>query len=120
MKIKKIDGLTAKEIQEEVSKGGKFVIYQYCISIIVMTFKRPSDIYFIRHDQNPVMAGLKYSAISLFLGWWGIPWGPIYTIGSFGRNFGGGKDLTHQVNASLTSHLPSDDASVNLLPDYSN
>jgi hypothetical protein len=31
------------------------------------------------------------------MGWWGFPWGPIYTIGTFITNFGGGKDVTEIV-----------------------
>jgi hypothetical protein len=31
----------------------------------------------------------------------GIPWGPIYTIGSLIQNFGGGKDVTKEVLLSL-------------------
>ena len=45
MKIKGIDGMTVAQIQEEVANGGKFVLYTYCISIVVMSFRRPSAIY---------------------------------------------------------------------------
>lgn len=97
MKIKGIEGLTVADLQDEVGQGGKFVIYQYCISIIVMTFKRPSDIYFIKRDNSRVVKGLPYTLLSVILGWWGIPWGPIYTFGSLGTNLGGGKDVTTDV-----------------------
>jgi len=30
-------------------------------------------------------------------GWWGIPWGVIYTLGSLGTNFAGGKNVTDDV-----------------------
>lgn len=95
--IKGIEGLTLSDINEEIQRGGKFVNYSYCISIIIMTFKRPTDIYFIRADQNASIKGLPYTLISLILGWWGIPWGPIYTIWAIGSNLGGGKDLTTEV-----------------------
>jgi len=106
MKINGIDKLSSAELQQEVERGGKFVIYQYCISALIVTFKRPSDIYFIRPGQNAVVKGLPFTLLSLFLGWWGIPWGPIYTIGSFVTNFGGGKDVTLQVIGSVSPARP--------------
>ena len=66
-----------------------------------MTFKRPSDIYFIRPGDSKLLKILGFSAISLFLGWWGIPWGPIYTVGTIATNLGGGRDVTKEVLASL-------------------
>jgi hypothetical protein len=35
--------------------------------------------------------------ISLLFGWWGIPWGPIYTVTSLFKNFGGGRDVTKEI-----------------------
>ena len=101
MKIVGAETLGADELNFELQRGGKFVVYTYCISLLVITFKRPSDIYFVRLGESRVGKGLIFSLISLLLGWWGIPWGPIYTIGSFVNNFGGGKDVTQEVLASM-------------------
>lgn len=101
MKIVGTDGMSREQIEKAVQEGSKFVYFQYCISLLVITFKRASNIYFIRPHESAVTKGLGYSAVSLFLGWWGIPWGPIYTIGSFITNFGGGKDVSTQVLASM-------------------
>ena len=91
------------QLQQEIQQGGKFVMYQYCISLLVITFKRSSKIYFISHEQNTIIKGLPFTLLSLVLGWWGIPWGPIYTIQSIWINFKGGKDVTSQVLASMKS-----------------
>ena len=101
MKIVGIEGLDGQQLALELQRGARFLIYQYCISILILTFKRPSDIYFVRAGESAVSKGLGFSFISLLLGWWGIPWGPIYTIGSFITNFGGGKDVTQEVLTSL-------------------
>jgi hypothetical protein len=90
-------------LQQEINQGGKFVVYQFCISILVITFKRSSNIYFISHEQNAVVKGLPYTLLSLVLGWWGIPWGPIYTIQSVWVNFQGGKNVTQEVLTSMAS-----------------
>jgi hypothetical protein len=102
MKMLGIDGLTADQIQDEVNRGGRFVLYQYCISILVMTFRRGSNIHFIKAGEGSVGKGLGCSATSLLLGWWGIPWGPIYTIQSLWVNFRGGRDVTQEVMAQLS------------------
>jgi hypothetical protein len=100
-KIKGIEGMKYGEMEFELQRGGKFVYYQYCVSVLVLTFKRPSDIYFIRADENAVTKGLPFTLLSLLAGWWGIPWGPIYTVQSFISNFQGGRDVTSSVVASL-------------------
>lgn len=92
-----IEEMSLKEIKQELRDGGKFVIYEYCISICILTFKRPTSIYFIAADESDITPGIAFSVISLFFGWWGFPWGPIYTIGSFITNFGGGKDVTREA-----------------------
>jgi hypothetical protein len=89
------------ELQHELQRGAKFVVYQYCISILIMTFRRSSEIYFVRADESRVTRGLGFSLLSLFLGWWGIPWGPIYTIQALWNNFNGGKDVTNEILAAM-------------------
>jgi len=95
--IKGLEGLTDNDINRELERGAKFVFYQYTISILVMTFRRSSSVYFIKGGESTVTKGLGFSFITLLLGWWGIPWGPIYSIGSLFNNFTGGKDVTAQV-----------------------
>ena len=101
MKIIGVKGLSDQEINNEIQRGGKFVVYEYCISIIIMTFKRSSDIYFIKAGEGSIAKGIPYSFISLIVGWWGIPWGPVYTIGSLFCNIRGGKDVTSELIASM-------------------
>ena len=102
MKIKGAEGMTVGAVQSEVARGGKFVIFSYCISILVMTFRRSSDIYFIKAGESTFGVSIGYTLVSLLLGWWGIPWGPIFTIGALFTNLGGGKDVTKEILASLS------------------
>ncbi|MBK9926560.1 MAG: hypothetical protein IPP66_14895 [Anaerolineales bacterium] len=94
---------TGSHLQQELQQGGKFVIYEYCISLLVITFRRSSNIYFIRSEDNAIVKGLPFTLLSLVLGWWGIPWGPIYTVTSVWTNFSGGKNVTQEVLASMAS-----------------
>jgi len=68
-----------------------------------MSFKRASNIYFVRPGENAVTKGLPFSLISLVLGWWGIPWGPIWTISTIVTNLRGGRDVTNDVVRSMTT-----------------
>lgn len=106
MEIKNIEGLSGSEVRAYVSQGGRFVIYTYCISIVVMTFKRPSSIYFIKPGESKLKHGIGFLICSLFLGWWGIPWGPIYTLGSIFGVLTGGKDVTEEVLTHINQNDP--------------
>ena len=107
MQIKNIEGLSTSDIREIIASGGKFVFYKYCISIVVMTFNRTSDIYFIKPDESKIKPGIGYLLINLILGWWGFPWGPIYTIGNFVNILSGGKDVTAEVMVQINQTDPS-------------
>jgi len=97
MHIKNFNGNDLDDYQFEIDRGGKFVIYQYCISVIFFSVKQSTGIYLVRGKESSPLKGLKYSLLSFVLGWWGIPWGPIYTIQCLFNNFKGGEDVTSQV-----------------------
>lgn len=101
MKINGLDGFTINDINRELARGGKFVVYHYCISIIVATFRRSSEVHFIPAGHSRFSKGLIFTLISFIFGWWGIPWGPIYTIGSIGTNLMGGRDVTSELINSM-------------------
>jgi|CXWL01.1.fsa_nt_gi hypothetical protein len=105
MKIKNINGLSADDLQREVTEGGKFIYYPFTISLIVVTFKRTSGVYLVRNRENAVAKGLPFTFISVFLGWWGIPFGPKYTLQCIRTNMKGGKDVTDEVMATVAGHV---------------
>jgi len=110
-KIRGIEGMKHGELDFEIQRGAKFVLFQYCVSVVVLTFRRPSDIYFLRQGENAVVKGLPFTLLSLVAGWWGIPWGPIYTIQSVYNNSRGGKDVTQAVVNSLRAQAAPQAAS---------
>ena len=105
MQIQGIEGMTTGQVQFELQRGAKFVFYYYCVSLLVITFRRPSGIYFLRAGESTVVKGLPWTLLTVVAGWWGIPWGPIYTIGSLITNFRGGKNVTTEV---LNSIMPQE------------
>ena len=100
-KIQGIEGMTHGELRHQIDLGGRFVFYKYTISAVVITFRRSSDIYFVKPGESRVVKGLGWTALTLLLGWWGIPWGPIFSIGSLWTNLRGGVDVTLQAVNSL-------------------
>lgn len=105
MSIHGIDNLTVEQLIAERQRGGRFVRYEFALSIFVMTWRTKSKPHFIPHDRNAVVAGLPYVLLSLIVGWWGFPWGPIYTIGSIFTNLTGGDDVSQEIRRVLDAHL---------------
>jgi hypothetical protein len=101
MKIQGIEGMSTDQLRFELQRGAKLVHYQYCVSVVIMTFRRSSDIYFVPAGESSVSKGVPWILLSLVAGWWGIPWGPIFTIQSLVTNFKGGKDVTAEISARL-------------------
>ena len=106
MKIVGIERMTVQQVSDAVARGGRFVVYQYCFSVLLMSFKRSSDIHFVPPGESAAKKGASFVGISLVAGWWGIPWGPIWTLSTVFKNLGGGVDVTRQVMASMAPAQP--------------
>ena len=78
---------------------GRWVIYEYCISLIAVTLRRPTRPIYLKPGQWAWVRGLPYVGVSLLLGWWGLPWGVIYTPLTIFTNLTGGCDITAQMRA---------------------
>ena len=95
--IKGIEGLTVADVHQQVRQGAKFVTYGYCISLLVVTLRRTSDVHFVKAGESAVGGSVPYILLSLLLGWWGFPWGLIYTPMVVVQNLSGGTDVTGHV-----------------------
>ncbi len=139
MAIRGIERMSLAEVEHALQQGACFVFYEYCISVGILTLRRPSDIYFLPPpkdqtlsrfllftflyllggllglwiywifrtrdghwaDETGLKRGVVYSLPSLLLGWWGVPWGLIYTPLTIFTNLSGGQDVTDEVWALL-------------------
>jgi hypothetical protein len=106
MVIRGPEGLSIEDMLSDAERGGRFVVYTWTVSVVLMTFRRPSDVHFVPAGRSRVATGLRYSLASLALGWWGIPWGPIATVGSIVANSCGGKDVTDAIFGELRQQVP--------------
>jgi hypothetical protein len=51
-----------------IEAGARLVVYQYCVSILIYTFSRPSGVKLIAPGQNRVLVGLPYTLLTLVAG----------------------------------------------------
>ncbi|HZF53192.1 MAG TPA: hypothetical protein VE093_31280 [Polyangiaceae bacterium] len=101
MSIKGAEGMTVGELARELDQGAKIVVFEWCISLLVITLKRASDPYLIRPGQSAAVKSLPWTLLSLVVGWWGLPWGLIYTPWTVVVNLRGGRDVTYDVRQRL-------------------
>jgi len=105
MIVKNFGSQNLKDYQNELERGGKFVVFEYCVSIVIYTYKVTSSIYLVKGGESPLMKGMGYTLLTFFSGWWGIPWGPIYTIQCLLINLRGGRDVTSDVMDEIKKQL---------------
>ena len=92
-----LTGLTAADVDQAVAQGGRFVVYEYCVSVLIASLRGQSRVYFRRPGQGSRWAGVRYTLLSLVCGWWGVPWGFIYTPLAILSNLSGGHDVTSMM-----------------------
>lgn len=72
----------------QVTAQPRYVVYRQVISFVLATTRTP--VHGLYCSACARAKAFKASAISAAAGWWGIPWGPIYTIGAILKNAFGG------------------------------
>lgn len=97
MGIRNIGRRTVGQVRAEIKRGARFVVYEYVISLLVVTRRRASPVYYIEPGRSPAHFHWPYSLLTLALGWWGFPWGPAFTIGAVRDNLRGGHDVTAEM-----------------------
>ena len=101
MQIRDVDAPSPPELEAALEAGSRFVYFEYCISLIFVTLRKPSAVVLLRKGEYGIIRGLPYSLLSILLGWWGLPWGLIYTPLALFTNLRGGRDVTAEVHAFL-------------------
>ena len=104
MAVKGMGGMSDEQVRSELQRGARFVVYTYVFSILIMTYKRGSAVHFIKADEGTFLKGLPSTFISLIFGWWGIPWGLIYTFQALYQNSVGGRDVTNEILSAMRHH----------------
>jgi len=98
-------GLSPSEVMEDIARGGRFVTFRYVISLLFVTFRRTTRVRFVRADESAAGDAWVPTLITLIAGWWGIPWGPIFSVRAIFTNAGGGLDVTEAMLAPVTGAI---------------
>ena len=88
------EGLSEAEIIAACNAGARLVYFHYTVSVLVMTLRRSSAVHLIRKGEGTLARSLPYTLLTLVAGWWGVPFGPIYSVMSLFANLSGGTDVT--------------------------
>jgi hypothetical protein len=97
MRIRGAEELSAEQLAAELAAGSRLVFFEYCISVVLLTLRCPTDVYLLRPGDSALLRGLPYTLLSLMLGWWGVPLGLFYTPFTLITNLSGGCDVTDEV-----------------------
>lgn len=74
----------------QLDRDSEVTQFQGAISLLIVTLTVRSRPYVVGQDPL-LLPGMMYTVISLLLGWWGLPWGPVRTIHAIVVNATGGK-----------------------------
>jgi hypothetical protein len=74
--------------------GERLVFFECCVSLVLVTLRRPSRPVRVRSLAGALLRGLPWTLATLLLGWWGVPWGFVYTPLALATNLSGGRALT--------------------------
>jgi len=85
----------------KVTAQPRYAIFFVVKSFILVTSRSTSQGIFCSTCAEK--KAFKASAITWVLGWWGVPWGPIYSIQAIFTNLFGGKRAAN-INARLATH----------------
>lgn len=85
----------------KISAQPRYVIFYMVKSYLVMTSR--STVQGIFCSACSEKRAIKASLITWLLGWWGIPWGPIYSVQALFANALGGKQ-PDDLNARILAH----------------
>jgi hypothetical protein len=105
--IRGAEGLTPAGLLARLNGGSRCVQFELCVSVLLASFRVQSPVYLTNGPQDRYVLAICFSLLSLALGPWGVPWGPILTAEAVWANLSGSGDVTAQVAAHLAQHLPS-------------
>ncbi len=100
---KPADNIDSAKLNEGIApapRQGRYVFFEACVSFGIFTLRIPSAIRYIPPGRRAWIAGLPFTCLSMLLGWWGLPWGLIYTPLVVVTNLSGGCDVTDEILAS--------------------
>jgi len=85
-------------VVDQVMAGNRFVTYPFVISILILSFNRNmGGVRLVGRDQWPMVPLFGATLVTMLFGWWGFPWGMIWSPVSLFHLWRGGRDSTLDV-----------------------
>lgn len=76
----------------DLSSDTPITTYLIAVSFVIYTAKFP--LWYMVPGRNSIGIRILAGLLTLFLGWWFIPWGPVHTIQALATNLRGGTSET--------------------------
>ncbi|MBX7058776.1 MAG: hypothetical protein K1X75_11985 [Leptospirales bacterium] len=92
-----VESIGADQLLSDIRNGGRFLCFRYCVSFLVATVRRSSPVIYVAPGERAWRPALRFSLYTLLAGWWGLPWGPLYTVQCLWINLRGGIDVTAEM-----------------------
>jgi hypothetical protein len=89
--------MSGEDILLQVEQGARFVRYSYATSIVIMSFRRESPLYFVSGRLSGMKHALPFLSYNPFRRLVGRPVGSIFTVQALARNLAGGRDVTDEI-----------------------
>lgn len=89
----RLSGQDSRPLPDTVA-GERLVFYEYCISLVLVSLRRPSPVVRLRPKQRGWIRGLPYTMLTLLFGWWCLPWGLVYSPLCLWTNLLGGRPIS--------------------------
>lgn len=86
-----------EKLLDAISRGARFVVFQYCISPLAISLIRYSPAILLFTEEDFDSKSSSYNQLSRSFGWWSFPYGPRETLRSIRVNENGGVDITEDI-----------------------
>ena len=97
--------LPSHPMVEEVMSGCRFVTHPYVVSLLIISLNRTlGGIQVIGRGPWPLGNLFGATLISLIFGWWGFPWGILWTPIALYHLWRGGRDCTEAFLIEAVGH----------------
>ena len=87
-------GVPREEVPSFARDGGRIVRFRFTLSFLFFSFLRRSDEVVVKPGESLARKALPYNLLTLLLGWWAFPFGPVAAMHSLLMNWTGAEDQT--------------------------
>jgi hypothetical protein len=90
----------------EVMAGRRYVTYPFVVSLLVISFNRNiGGLRTVANGQWPVGPVFGAALVTILFGWWGFPWGIVWTPLALYYLWLGGRDSTKDILTAEIGHV---------------